>query len=217
MRIVLLAGILFASLRCFSQDPEFPDTRNKRESFSRVQDKIIRSDISSFAMAGLDEGVGKQPLRSLSLAGVGKDSIAFEGNGIRVKIRAGIFEPSKHKLGYYTNSENNKKYLTKIDGHPFYGDYGKMPKTTIETVTVLFGEDTVVIPKEAYADLFNPIFSYTENGVEKYIDNVYLSADGKKVYIYMLKREEGGSYEVTWVIQNGKFERRVVDFGFLKN
>jgi hypothetical protein len=217
MRIVLLAGILLASLRCFSQDPEFPDTRNKRESFTRIQDKAVRSDVSSFAMAGLDEGVGKQPLRSLSLAGVGKDSIAFEGNGIRVKIRAGIFEPSKHKLGYYTNSENNKKYLTKIDGHPFYGDYGKMPKTTIETVTVLFGEDTVAIPKEAYADLFNPIFSYTENGVEKYINNVYLSADGRKVYVYMLKREEGGSYEVTWVIQNGKFDRRIVDFGFLKN
>jgi len=33
----------------------------------------------------------------------------------------------------------------------------------------------------------------------------------------MLKREAGGSYEVTWVIQNGKYLRRVVDFGFLKN
>lgn len=191
--------------------------RSRKDIFIRIQDKAIRSDISSFTMAGLDEGVGKQPLRTLPLVGVGKDSIAFEGNGISVKIKSGPFEPAKHKLGYYTNSDNNKKYLTKIDGKPFFGDYGKMPKTEIKSITVLFGTDTVAIPAEAYFDLYNPIFSYNENGVEKYINNVYLSADGKKVYIYMLKRESGGSYEVTWVIQDGKFVRRVVDFGFLKN
>jgi hypothetical protein len=82
---------------------------------------------------------------------------------------------------------------------------------------VITGADTLNLPKEAFTDLYNPIFSYTENGVQKYINNVYLSADGRNVYIYMLKREAGGSYEVTWVIQDGKYIRRVVDFGFLKN
>lgn len=217
MRILLLISAFFIGTTLVAQDPEFPDTRNKRESFSKIQDKDVRRDISCFAMAGLDEGVGKQPLRSIKMIGVASDSIAFEGNGISVSIKAGAFDASKHKLGYYNNTEKNRKYLTKIDGRPFYGDYGKMPNTRIENITVLFGADTVVIPKEAYADLYNPIFSYNENGVEKYINNVYLSADGKKVYIYMLKREQGGSYEVTWVIQDGKYVRRVVDFGFLKN
>ena len=205
------------SITTLAQEPEFPDTRNKRESFTRVQDKAIRADLASFAMAGLDESAGKQPLRSLKLTGVGKDSIAFEGNGIQVRVKAGTFDATKHKLGYYTNQETEKKYLTRIDGKPFYGDYGSMPKTTIDKITVLFGADTIGIPKEAYADLYNPIFSYNENGVEKYINNVFLSADGRTVYIYMLKREFGGSYEVTWVIQEGKYLRRVVDFGFLRN
>lgn len=217
MRILLLVLVLFAGNICFAQDPDFPDQRSKKDVFTKIQDKAIRSDISCFAMAGLDEGVGKQPLRNLPLTGVGRDSIAFEGNGISVKIKAAPFDPSKHKLGYYTNSENNKKYLTRIDGRPFFGDYGKVPVTAIESVTVLFGSDTIAIPREAYADLYNPIFSYRENGVEKYINNVYLSADGRKVYIYMLKREDGGSYEVTWVIQDKQYVRRVVDFGFLKN
>lgn len=212
-----MIACLLISIVSIAQEPEFPDTRNKREGFSRVQDKAIRSDLASFAMAGLDESAGKQPLRALKLTGVGKDSIAFQGEGIQVKIKAGVFDASKHKLGYYTNQETEKKYLTRIDGKPFYGDYGKVPGTTIETITVLFGNDTIAIPKEAYADLYNPIFSYKENGVEKYINNVFLSADGRTVYIYMLKREFGGSYEVTWVIQNGQYLRRVVDFGFLKN
>ncbi len=200
-----------------AQDPAFPDVRNKRESFTKIQDKSVRADIASFAMAGLDESAGKHPLRKLELKAIGNDSIAFEGNGITVKIKSGFFDATKYKLGYYTNTETGKKYLTKINGKPFYGDYGTIPKTTIASITVLFGADTVTIPAEAYADLYNPIFSYNENGVQKYINNVFLSADGKKVYIYMLKREAGGSYEVTWVLQDGKYVRRVVDFGFLKN
>ncbi|HEX6913774.1 MAG TPA: hypothetical protein VF145_00950 [Chitinophagaceae bacterium] len=217
MRPFILVFALLGTFQSFAQDQEFPDTRNKRESFIRVQDKAIRSDISCFSMAGLDESAGKQPLRSLKLKGVSSDSIAFEGEGIAVKIKSGTFDPSKHRLGYYTNPETDKKYLTRIDGKPFYGDYGKMPSATIADVNVMFGEDTVQIPLEAYADLYNPIFSYNEGGVEKYINNVYLSADGRRVYIYMLKRETGGSYEVTWVIQDGKYVRRVVDFGFLRN
>src|SRR4051812_11729615 len=114
MRIAFLIVSLLTSFVGFSQDPEFPDTRNKRESFTKIQDKAMRTDISCFAMAGLDEGVGKQPLRALPLAGVGSDSIAFEGNGVYVKIKAGNFDASKHKLGYYTNQDSKKKYLTKI-------------------------------------------------------------------------------------------------------
>ncbi len=52
--------------------------------------------------------------------------------------------------------------------------------------------------------------------MEKSHNSVLVSADGRKIYIYMLKRESGGSYEVTWVIQDKKYLRRVVDFGFLK-
>lgn len=215
-KILLLAGLLM-SIVSTAQDPEFPDTRNKRESFTRVQDKVIRGDLASFSMAGLDESAGKLPLRSLKLTGVSPDSIAFEGNGMTVKIKSGIFDASKYKLGYYTNQDNGKKYLVKINSRPFYGDYGKVPNTTIESIAVLLGKDSVIIPREAYADLYNPIFSYNENGVEKYINNVYISADGRTYYIYMLKRELGGSYEVTWVVQNGQYIRRVVDFGFLKN
>jgi hypothetical protein len=208
---ILLSGIGYVSL---AQD-EFPDMRSKKDLFKKMQEKDIRSDISSFSMAGIDEGVGKQPLRNLQMINSSSEHISFEGNGIQVKITAGIFDASKHKLTYYTNSDNNKKYLTKIDNKPFFGDYGKMPVTTIDKVIVLLGSDTVAIPREAYADLYNPIFTYEENGVEKYINNVYLSADGRKIYIYMLKRESGGSYEVTWVIHDKKYLRRVVDYGFL--
>ena len=140
----------------------------------------------------------------------GATKISFS-NSSSVTINAEPFVPAKHKLFYY-----DKKYLLRIDNKAFFGDYGKVPKTAIANVTVVIGGDTIAIPREAYADLFNPVFTYNEAGVNKSHNSVYLSADGKKIYIYMLKPETGGSYEVTWVIQDKKYVRRVVDFGFLK-
>jgi hypothetical protein len=110
----------------------------------------------------------------------------------------------------------DEKYLVKIDNKGYFGDYGKVPKTAIAEVTVVVNRDTIAIPAAAYADLYNPIFTYKEGGVEKSHNSVLVSADGRKIYIYMLKRESGGSYEVTWVIQDKKYLRKVVDFGFLK-
>lgn len=81
---------------------------------------------------------------------------------------------------------------------------------------MVIDKDTVAIPPSAYFDLYNPIFAFYDKGVQKSQDKVYLSNDGRRVYVYLLKQEAGGSYEVTWVIQDKKYIRRVVDFGFLK-
>jgi hypothetical protein len=211
MRCVLLVLVVCISTFAVAQNGDFPDYRSKKEIFTRIPEKDIRSDIASYSFGGLDESVGKLPLKTIPLTGVGTNYISFEGNNIQVKITSAAFDAAKHKLGYYEN-----KYLVKIDNKPYFGDYGKVPKTTIESVSVIINKDTIAIPPIAFSDLFNPIFSYFENGVQKTLNNVYLSADGRKIYVYMLKQEEGGSYEATWIIQDKKYLKRVVDFGFLK-
>ena len=211
LRLLILSLLTFTIVSTFAQDDFlFPDYRSKRDLFKRIQEKDIRADIAIFNMAGIDESVGKDPLDKLPIKNYGKDFIEFEGNKIKVIIQGGVFDPKKHKLNMY-----DTKYLVKIDNRGFFGDYGKTPKTTIEKVSVIFGRDTVQIPEAAFNDLYNPIYTVTERGVVKSSNNVYLSADGKKVYIYMLKKETGGSYEVTWVIQDKQYIKRVVDFGFL--
>jgi len=194
-----------------AQTFDHPDYRSKRELFTRIIEKDIRSDVASFSMGGIEESVGKPPLRSLSVSNAGSNFIAFQGDNISVEIKAGIFNPAKHRLGFY-----DEKYLVKIDNKGYFGDYGKLPRTTIEQVTLIINRDTVNVPQVALYDLYNPIFSYKEKGQEKSNNNVFISADGKRTYVYMLKREAGGSYEVTWIFQDGKYLKRVVDFGFLK-
>jgi hypothetical protein len=211
MRFFFLVMLVYINNLCLAQNDNFPDYRSKKEIFSRITEKDIRSDIASYSMGGMDESIGKLPLKTIPITASGSNFISFAGNNIQVTITGAPFDPKKHKLGFY-----DTKYLVKIDNKPYFGDYGKVPKTVIENVRVIIDRDTVAIPPAAYSDLYNPIFTFKEKGVEKSQNKVYLSADGRKIYIYMLKPETGGSYEVTWVIQDKKYLKRVVDFGFLK-
>jgi hypothetical protein len=211
MRTGFIVSLLLIGFSAISQNDDYPDYRSKKDMFTRVAEKDVRADIATFSMGGIDESMGKLPLKSLPITALSSNFISFGDNKVQVTIKGGVFNLAKHKLGYY-----DEKYLVKIDNKPYFGDYGKVPNTTIENVIVVIERDTVVIPPTAYSDLYNPTFAVTEGGVQKSNNKVYLSADGSKVYVYMLKREAGGSYEVTWVIQDKKYLRRVVDFGFLK-
>ena len=210
MRIAFVAVLLYCCNVCFAQNDDYPDFRSKRDLFKRILEKDIRSDVASFTLAGIDESVGKLQLKSIPITSATPNSISFAGENVQVTITAAPFNPAKHKLGYYGDS----KYLFKLDNKGYFGDYGKVPKTQIDKITVLIGRDTVDVPATAYNDIFNPVFSFNEAGVQKSNDKVLLSADGKKIYIYMLKRELNTGYEVTWVIQDKKYLRRVVDWGF---
>lgn len=211
MRLVFLFLLINFCFRSVAQNLDYPDYRSKRDIFNRVVEKDIRSDIASYSMGGIDESIGKLPLNTVPVTAFGPNFISFSNDNIYVTITGNTFNPTAHKLGYY-----DEKYLVKIDNKPYFGNYGKVPRTNIENVTVVIGNDTVAIPPAAYCDLYNPVFTVTDGGVQKSNNKVYLSADGRKIYIYMLKQEVGGSHEVTWVIQDKKYLRRVVDFGFLK-
>lgn len=213
MKTLFCLLLLSATVIVRAQDDEVPDTRKKNEVFVKVRDKDMRAQIATFAIAGIDERLGKEPLRTvIPPVAYGNDYISFEGNDIKVIIKSGRFIPEKHKLTYY-----EEKYLTKIDGKPYYGSYTQVPATSIASVTVLVGKDTVAIPATAFSDLYSPSFAYRDgSGTIRTHNRVYLSPDGRNIYIYMLNDETKGKYEVTWIIQDKKYLQRVVDTGLLK-
>jgi hypothetical protein len=211
MRILLPVFFLCFVLTAAAQD-DYPDYRSKKDNFIKISQKDIRNDLASFAIAGIDESTGKGKLKSIPATHTDASSMKFEGNNIQVIIKAGGFDKSKHKLQYY-----DEKYLVKIDGKPYYGSYGEVPRSTIAEVTVIRDKDTIRIPSTALFDLYNPTFSYRDgSGTVKTFNGVYLSNDNKTIYVYMLNKETRGSYEVTWVIQDKQYVRRVVDFGLLR-
>jgi len=214
MRYFLCLCLLGVSVSTWAQDEPLPDLRNKRENFLKYPKGEVRDDLATFTLGGIDERLGKKPLDRLPAVDYNMKSITFEGdNNTKVVISSGTFEAAKHKLFYYYD----KKYLVKIDGKPYYGDYGAVPSTTVGSVSVILNKDTVEIPTTAFADLYHPEFTYVDGGGTIRTHNaVFLSADKHRMYIYMLNAETIGHYEVTWIIQDKKYVGRVVDSGIVQ-
>lgn len=194
---------------CPAQAKDFPDYRTKKESFAKVSDKTIRADLGVFTIGGIEESIGKLPLKKISPFSYTKSLMSFKADNIEITVTTARFEPTGRKL---TTIED---HLVKIDNKPFYGAYGETPVTAIKSITVRINKDTIVIPPAAYGDLYNLNFTYKDKaGTERTANGVYFSADGKRMYIYLLSRDETGSYEVTWIVEDKKYLRRVVDWGF---
>lgn len=212
MRLAVILLFTSLSLHGVAQDENLPDIRNKRENFVKYPKGPIRDDLATFTLGGVDERIGKSPLTRLPATDYTINSITWEGENIKVVITSNHFQASKHNLQYYY-----EKHLVKIDKKPYYGNYGKLPSHGIASVLVIVDKDTIPIPETAYNDLFQPEFTYRdESGTIRTRNGVFLSADKKGIYIYMLNNEAVGHYEVTWIIRDKKYVGRVVDSGLLK-
>jgi len=210
MRIAVCLFLILSGFSCLAQDLDFADFRSKKDNFNKIREQDIRNDLASFALAALDESIGKAQLQTVPVKDFGPDFMSFQSDDIQVIIRTGVFNPKKHKLMMQDD------HLLRIDGKPYYGGViGQIPHTTIESVTVLVGKDTVPIPSTAFFDLYDPKFSFNEGGVARTRNAVYLSNDKHTFYIYMLNIDNGG-VEYTWVIRDRQYLRRIIDFGFLK-
>ena len=206
---IFFAAALFFAAHSFAQNNEMPDSRRKTESFERFHTQDVRAELATFTLAGIGEGAPTTPLQKVPYTSVGKDSIVFEGGGIKAEVKTAPFDPAKHKLNY------DDKYLERIDRRPYYGDYGKVPKTEISSVTMIIRGDTIPIPPAAYQDLFNLHFTYLDKGIERTTDAVYISQVGQRVYLYLYSKNSTGSYEVTWIIQDRRYLRRILDYDLM--
>jgi hypothetical protein len=210
MRIIL--SLLFCSILNFSfaQEDNIPDYRSKKDNFTKMMEKDVRADLSQFTFGGIGESLTKHKLEEIPVAGVRDNQIVFSKDTVTVQITTGNFDATKHKVTWF-----DEKYAVKLDNHGFWGTENKVPKRTIESVIAVIGGDTVAVPAAAFVDLYEPHFYYTDaKGSTKTYCNVFMSADKRKYYVYMVNGDGAGRYEVTWVIQDKHYLRRVVDWGF---
>ncbi len=210
MRSILLFLLCLITGFSFAQDSDIPDYRSKKDNFSKMQEKDIRADIAQYSFGGISESLTKHKLNTIPLLSVNSDAIVFSNDTVIVQVTTGGFEPTKHKVTWY-----NDKYAVKLDNRPFWGTANTVPKRSITSVIAIIEADTVVVPAAAFTDLYEPRLYYTDaKGSKKTYCNVFVSPDRRKYYIYMVNGEGAGRYEVTWVIQDKKYLRRVVDWGF---
>lgn len=190
---------------------EITDTRRKTESFKRLSPPDIRAEVAHFAFAGIGESAQAPELIRISPEIVAADSLVIKAEGLYTKIKLRPFDPKEHKIIY----DLDEKTPIKIDRRTYYGDYGKMPLTSVATILLIHGGDTLSLPETAYSDLKNMRFSYLNGGVQRTNSAVYLSKDGKRLYLYLFSKEPRSAYEVTFIFQDKKYLRRVLDYDLL--
>ncbi|MGZ4049297.1 MAG: hypothetical protein ACXVNN_08035 [Bacteroidia bacterium] len=188
---------------------DYQDTRRKNESFAKLPKTQIRADLATFTLSGIDDAVGKDELQKIPFTTFGADFMNFEGDNIKGSIKLLPFDKTRHKLDY------DEKYLIRIDRKTYYGDYGNIPKTYIGNISIIVDNDSVAIPAAASADLYNLNLTYSDKGTLRSRDGIYKSKDGHRIYLYLFCKDATGSYEVTWILQDKKYLRRVLDYGFM--
>ncbi len=208
---LLFFFLMSLSAMSVSAQEDLPDYRKKNDNFLKVREKDLRNDLATFTIAGIVERIGKKPLQDIPARKYTGSELLFQEGDMKVVVTAGIFDPSKHRLDSVEN------YLVKIDKKPYFGNYGSVPRYSISSVTFIHGADTVRVPQTALFDLYSPTFAYRDgSGIPKTFNAVYLSEDKKTIYVYMLNKENKGSYEVTWIFRDKQYLRRVVDTNILQ-
>lgn len=210
MKFFYLSLCLLYGFSCSAQKfYDYQDTRRKNESFVKLPKTEIRADLATFTLSGISDAVGKDELQKISFTTFGPDFMNFDGDNIKASVKLVSFDKSKHKLDY------DEKYLIRIDRKTYYGDYGNMPKTYIGNIIITVGSDSVTIPPSAFADLYNLNLTYTDKGTLRSRNGIYKSKDGHRIYLYLFCKDATGSYEVTWIVQDKKYFRRVLDYDFM--
>ncbi|CAN5698131.1 hypothetical protein BH10BAC2_BH10BAC2_14740 [soil metagenome] len=217
---ISLALIFVSAQTSLSQTNAIPDTKGDRESFMQLSDGVIKREIVSFNITGsLDSetsGFAKTQMTEIPLRNCTDSSTTFQkgdiiATDILVSISSTGFDTAGHKLTY---ADSSHQFLLLIDDKPIWGTDGGVPKEKIASVRFIHVKYQLILPHSAIAGLYEPNFCYNQKAREKPAETfckVFQSADKRRVYIYMLNGDGAGGYEVTWIIEDSKYLKRVVD------
>ena len=132
------------------------------------------------------------------------NTIVFEGKEIQVTLATEKFDKDKHSFKYH---KEYRDVIEKIDGKPFWGTDGNMPKKEYKSIEVKIGGKQVSIPQSTYSDLYQPNL-YTD------LNFVYYDKDSDILYIVANNGDGAGAYMVCWQIEKGVYKGRKVGIPF---
>jgi hypothetical protein len=131
-----------------------------------------------------------------------ENSLSLSLDSIQIDIETEVFDVKRNTLTYDTP---NGYYLTEINHKQYYGSDGEVPKRQYEFIKIKIGQKMVPINGSEISDLFEPNLESTFATYDSLTHRLYLFASNS---------DGSGSYEVLWVIENGKYIKRVIAYGF---
>ena len=186
MNATVLALGISAMLCCFSTFINAKQlTVSEKEQFANISDSTVKREVASFSIAGHSKYSDSKAvgLKEIRLWKYTDSSVLFDNAGI---LSADIM------VKIEATRTNQRTVIKEV-------------KLTRDTKRIY------ILPEKAVVGLNDPNFCYMEG--KKWVSNckVFRSRDKKRFYIYMLNGNEGDRYEVTWIIQQGRYLARVID------
>lgn len=184
---------------------------DNRESFDNLPKGAIRKEVACFSTAGEDEKNNSIKPGKATIVKSGKNYSTFKYGNVTVNIKIKSFDRTKYKI-----KRNADGHVTKINDKFVFGTDGGLPSTAFQSVEIIIDTDTVRLPQRAYADLFQPRICVAGGARESNdtCPKIFISSDKKRIYIFSWHSDGAGAYEVTWVIRDKKYLRRVVDYAY---
>ncbi len=190
-----------------------PDSKGMYESFFALRDTIMRQEIGSFTFTGSIAGLsGKASIREFEVMTYTSRSITLFLDDIKVHITVGPFMRSGRRFSYH----GPYGYINKIDGRNFWGFDGSVPERQIHTIEIYYGQKRFQLPYVAHRDIYEPNLCFRRRlfGPVECHTRAFLSGDGKRIYIYMLNSRIPSLYEVCWIVTEGSYTGRIVDYAY---
>ena len=88
-----------------------------------------------------------------------------------------------------------------IDGNRPWGTDGGMPKEEYRSIRFSSAAGEFYFSRNSFRDLFEPNADFT---------TAYLDKTTKRIYIKAMNSDAAGSYEVVWVVEEGRLINREV-------
>ncbi len=126
-------------------------------------------------------------------------TLTFKIAEVTITMTVTDFEATKHKLNF---SKKVANFLEKINGATIWGTDGNIPKKQYGQILLQTGSSIIKLPKE---NLYEPNLSATK---------VNFNADSNTIYLTALNSDGAGTYEVLWVIKDGKFIKQIIAIPF---
>lgn len=138
----------------------------------------------------------------ITMISKGANTSVFKNDSIKVTVTTQPFDKSKYKFTY---DKESGRFIVKINGKDYYGSDGLLPTVEFKTITVLWGNKTIVLPASATDNLFDARAKDAAVNYDKVNHVLYAQTEGG---------DGAGSYLVIWKIVNGVYKERYIARGF---
>jgi len=140
---------------------------------------------------------------SINTKVVKENSLILSSDSIQIHIETEAFDVNRNTLTY--NTQNGYNNLTKINNKPYYGTDNEIPTRKYKFIKIKVGQKMLQIKGSEISDLFEPN-----------LDSTFATYDSSthRLYLFASNSDGAGGYEVLWVIENGKYIKRVIAYGF---